>query len=87
MTLFGSQTRKEEKKVHCSVVFIFLVIYKSALHKFSVFNYVLNVVLLERITSAYTLNQFSFGNHKLNQLMRNAIHHAKSEMIESFCHV
>lgn len=85
LTLFGSQTRKKEK-VLCSV-FIFLVIYKNVLHKFSVFNYILNVVLLRRITSVHTLNQFSFGNHKLNQSMNNAIHHAKSETIESFCHV
>lgn len=79
--------QEKKEKVHCSVVFIFLVIYKSVLHKFSAFNYILNVVLLKRITSVHTLNQFSFGNHKLNQSMNNTMHHAKSEMIESFCHV
>lgn len=87
LTLFGSQTRKKKKRFIVQLFSFFLVIDKSVLHKFSAFNYILNVVLLKRITSVHTLNQFSFGNHKLNQSMNNTIHHAKSEMIESFCHV
>lgn len=79
--------KKKKKRFIVQLFSFFLVIYKSVLHKFSAFNYILNVVLLKRITSVHTLNQFSFGNHKLNQSMNNTMHHAKSEMIESFCHV